>query len=71
MRHLVEPVIGTVDVPSRSLVKTPFKIRPMVTVFEEGPIINYHNQYFNCKVNDKIKYYQFNTIVNCQSHHTG
>ena len=50
MRHLVEPVIGTVDVPSRSLVKTPFKIRPMVTVFEEGPIINY----FNCKVNDKI-----------------
>ena len=54
VRHLVEPVIGTVDVPSRSLVKTPFKIRPMVTVFEEGPIIKYHNQYFNCKENDKI-----------------
>ena len=44
MRHLVEPVIGTVEVPIGSLVKTPFKIRPIVTVFEDGPIIKYPDQ---------------------------
>ena len=44
MRHLVESVIGTVEVPIGSLVKTPFKIRPMVTVFEDGPIIKYPDQ---------------------------
>ena len=61
-------MIGTDEVPIGSLVKTPFKIRPMVTVFEDGPIIKYTDQLYDCKRIFKMfktrNYTQFSTTIN-------